>query len=142
MKKNSLGFTLIELMITMSIIAILSVVLSISFSKAQKSGRDQRRIDDLKGIQNAAEQYYSLAGTYPTAGYSYGQQWKAAGQIVLQSYPKDPKDSSPYVYTISNVTTSSYCVCAFMENSNNSMSANMCDFTNPNGGYFCVKNQQ
>jgi general secretion pathway protein G len=61
------GFTLVELLISISIIAILSVVLTVSFSNAQKSSRDQRRIEDLKAIQNAAEQYYLLNGNkYPT----------------------------------------------------------------------------
>ena len=69
MRKNNFykikGFTLIELLIAISIIAILSVVLSVNFSRAQKNGRDQRRITDLKAIQSAAEQYYLLKGNYP-----------------------------------------------------------------------------
>lgn len=137
------GFTLVELLITISIIAILSVVLSISYSNAQKNGRDQRRIADLKAIQNAAEQYYLLSGSYPApANYVTGRKWAVGTQSVLESYPKDPKNTSTYIYAASNILPTSYCVCAMVENTTkNTNSIGGCDFTNL-GNYFCVKNQQ
>jgi len=145
--KNKRGFTLIELMISMAIIAVLSVVLSISFSKAQKSGRDQRRISDLKAIQSAAEQMNLLSGSYPvSAYYTDGSFWQFSSQVLLQSYPKDPKNSGSYVYrTVGTINSSNYCVCALMEdvkNANADISSSVCDFTNPLGGYYCVKNNQ
>lgn len=142
MKKNN-GFTLIELLISISIIAILSVVLSVSFSSAQKNGRDQRRIADLKAIQNAAEQYYLLSGSYPAAGnYATGLSWPVGTQAVLERYPSDPKNTGSYVYSTSNISVTSYCVCAYMENeSKNSNSNNTCVFSTPDD-FFCVKNQQ
>src|SRR5574344_1796510 len=88
--KKRIGFTLIELMISISIIAILSVVMSLSFSRAQKGGRDQRRVDDLKAVQNAAEQYYLLKGSYPTSVGS----WSVNSQTILQTFPVDPKGIS------------------------------------------------
>lgn len=147
MQKNLKGFTLVELMISMAIIVILSVVLSVSFSKAQKDGRDQRRVDDLKAIQNAAELYYSLAGNYPALStlYTKGQKWTASGETVLESYPKDPKDSGVYVYNRSNITTSSYCVCATLENvggKNSNANGNDCSDMINKGANFCIKNQQ
>ena len=142
MKKS--GFTLIELLISISIIAILSVVLSISFSSAQRNGRDQRRIADLKAIQNAAEQYYLLSGSYPLGGYfrANAGAWIVNNtQVVLEKFPTDPKPSQIYI-TRPPTGVSGYCVCADTENdSKNSNSNNACDFSNPNG-YFCVKNQQ
>ena len=145
MKKNN-GFTLIELLISISIIAILSVILSISFSNAQKQGRDQRRISDMKAIQNAAEQYYLLNGGYPSlASYTAGVKWSVGTQSILESYPKDPKNTGAYVYTRRNISSSAYCVCAVLEKGGigkgNSMDTTCSDFINPNG-YFCVKNQQ
>lgn len=140
MKKNN-GFTLIELLISISIIVILSAVLTVSFSNAQKNGRDQRRISDLKAVQNAAEQYYMLNGVYPT---NTGVAWTGPGaQMILQKFPVDPKKNSvgatvPYTRTMK---TSSYCICAEMENEEkNSNSEASCNFIN--WGYFCIKNQQ
>lgn len=139
------GFTLVELLISISIIAILSVVLSVSFSKAQKNARDQRRIDDLKAIQNAAEQMIFLSGTYPVSINSYkstSPAWKVGSQIILQSYPEDPKNTDNFVYTANGISASGYCVCASMEVSKNSNAENSsCSFTNADG-YYCVRNQQ
>ncbi len=137
------GFTLIELLISISIIAILSVVLSISFSNAQKNGRDQRRIADLKAIQNAAEQYYLLSGGYPSLiNYTAGRRWAVGTQSVLERYPSDPKNTGTYIYSASSILSTSYCVCAMVENTTkNSNSGSECDFANPSS-YFCVKNQQ
>jgi len=144
MKKNKkkYGFTLVELLISISIIAILSVVLSVSFSRAQKSGRDQRRIEDLKAIQTAAEQYYLLSGSYldSSSKYAGSVSWKVGSQTVLQSFPIDPKNSGTYIYVPSNITAMSYCVCAKMENPKTGNSDSGCTFANT--GYFCIKNQQ
>lgn len=145
MKKT--GFTLIELLISISIIAILSVVLSISFSSAQKNGRDQRRISDLKAIQNAAEQYYMLNnGRYPT---STGVAWTGpGGQQILQKFPTGPKSGE--IYTRVSLSVSGYCFCSSMEKSKNGNNENRgCnDYNNVNCAnglascYFCVGNQQ
>ena len=127
-------------MISISIIAILSVVLSISYSKAQKSGRDQRRIEDLKAIQNAAEQYYLLSGAYPVNSlYDANDNWTVNGQVILQRFPNDPKSIS---YTKNSSGATGYCVCATLEGSDgNAENLTDCNFQNQKG-FYCVKNQQ
>jgi len=143
MKKNN-GFTLIELLVSISIIAILTVIASVSFAKAQKNGRDQRRIDDLKSIQNAAEQYFLLSGSYPAVGnYRPNLNWTINNQVVLNKFPSDPKNIGVGItYSITNTSTAGYCVCANIENSKNSNAEDQqCGFSN-GGDYFCVKNQQ
>jgi prepilin-type N-terminal cleavage/methylation domain-containing protein len=133
------GFTLVELLVSISIIAILSVIMTVSYSSAQKSGRDQRRIADVKAIQSAAEQYYLLNGSYPTS-YSAGSSWSIGTQMVLERYPADPKSTSSYSSGSSGAT--GYCVCATLEKTNGGNSSNTsCNFV-ANGAYFCVKNQQ
>jgi len=149
MKKTN-GFTLIELLISISIIAILSVVLSVSFSSAQKNGRDQRRIADLKAIQNAAEQYYLLNNSsYPT---SVGVAWTGPGsQKILQKFPVGPKlvGGIGETYSVITLTVSNYCFCSKMEKSKNGNNENIScasyDSINCAMGadcYFCVGNQQ
>src|SRR3990167_5250220 len=65
LQKN--GFTLMELLVVISIIAILISIGLTSFSTAQKKARDSKRKSDIKEVQNALEQYYSVCGSlYPT----------------------------------------------------------------------------
>ncbi len=70
MKQRKLiqGFTLIELMVTIGIIAILSAVLFASYNSAREQARDKLRMSDLKEMQVALELYKAQHGRYPAAG--------------------------------------------------------------------------
>ena len=65
------GFTLIELMITVSLIAILSAILLqvINPTALRSKTRDQQRIADLKRIQSALELYFADNRVYPVGGW-------------------------------------------------------------------------
>ncbi len=52
------GFTLIELMVAISIIAVLSTIGMVAYSKVQLLGRDARRKQDLRAIAQALEIFY------------------------------------------------------------------------------------
>ncbi len=141
--KNVSGFTLFELLVSISIIGILTALASVAFSGAQKKARDARRMQDVRAIQTAAEQFYSQSPTYsyPTVGYTVGTVWvSGTGTTVLASYPIDPKGVE---YSCSSCTLSSYCVCTDTEDdSKNANSGNNCDFSAVTKTHFCVKNQQ
>ena len=142
--KNKKGFSLVELLMVISIIGIISVIAAVSFSKAQKDGRDRRRIDDLKAVQNAAEQWFMLSGSYPAASYYVtNKNWtSSSGQIVLQRFPNDPQNKN---YKVVNGLTNvnGYCICADLENIKNGNAENDtdCKFQNINA-YYCIQNQQ
>lgn len=143
MKENK-GFTLFELLISISIIGILTALAVVSFSSAQKKARDVRRLEDMKSIQNAAEQYYSTVGNYVyPAGIDIATNWTVNGQALLQAFPKDPKGVgwTGYSYTPGTGNVS-YCACAFVENTNTANADNACDFNSANKQFYCVKNQQ
>ncbi len=74
MKIQTRGFTLIELVVVISILAILSGVLVPRVTNHLKSARDARRLTDIRAVRNAIEQYYQDKGAYPTANAnsSYG----------------------------------------------------------------------
>jgi general secretion pathway protein G len=75
MKRRSGGFTLVELLVVISIISILAAVLFASFSDARELARDEARKSSLKELQLALELYKSQNGTYPEAGCGVGHTW-------------------------------------------------------------------
>lgn len=132
------GFTLFELLVSISIIAILTAIASMSFSGVQKKARDSKRISDMNMIQKAAEQYYSFSNyVYPSSTVA----WVATnGQLIMDIFPRDPKSIGWTGYTYSVATT--YCACAAVENNvvGNS-TTNVCNI-GVSGPYYCVKSQQ
>lgn len=61
------GFTLIELIVVITIIAILVAAISISWIKAQEKSRDGRRKSDLKAVQQALDTYFETTNSFPEA---------------------------------------------------------------------------
>jgi prepilin-type N-terminal cleavage/methylation domain-containing protein len=64
------GFTLVELMVVVTIIALLSAVLFANFGDARMSSRDKARMTELKELQLSLELYKAQYGRYPAAGCS------------------------------------------------------------------------
>lgn len=142
---GGLGFTLFELLVSISIIAILTAIATTSFSSAQKKARDARRMQDMNAIQKAAEQYNSFSGyKYPSG--TLKANWIADnGQVMLDIFPVDPKGVgwTEYKTTFTPPPTTTYCICAAMENKVGNAEKNDCtDFVNGTGIFYCVKNQQ
>jgi prepilin-type N-terminal cleavage/methylation domain-containing protein len=135
--KKSQGFTLFELLVSISIIGILVALATVSYSAAQKKARDARRVQDMKSVQTAAEQYYSMNNyVYPA---STTTPWEVDDQVVLEQFPTDPKPSD-YTYE-ADFTSPGYCICAEMENITGGNSGPGCTFQ-AGVTHFCVKNQQ
>lgn len=80
------GFTLIELMVAISIVAILATVGVVLFSNAQKNARDGKRRADIDAISRALEVHYQDATFCPTYTYcAPNSSWFAENSV-----PKDP----------------------------------------------------
>ena len=63
--KNKKGFTLIEMLIVVAIIAILSGLILTGLNRARMQSRDARRMADIKNIQAQLEVYYNSHNKYP-----------------------------------------------------------------------------
>lgn len=60
------GFTLVELLIVISIIGILSSITVVSVGSVRQMARDSKRLADIKQLQTALELYFNRVGGYPT----------------------------------------------------------------------------
>lgn len=143
------GFTLLELLVTISIIGILMAIGSVSFSTAQKKGRDSRRQGDMTAIQKSLEQCYALDSEYPQTVVSGSSLGCESGTVTMNQVPNDPKPDEVYTYSVDAAAASAYCLCAGLENlgtgNANSLGAiGGCSWDSDGTGndYFCVANQQ
>lgn len=75
---NSKGFTLIEVTVTVAIIAILSAGILFGITEAGQKSRDSKRVADLRTLQSAIELYKLKHGRYP-AGCNGPDTW--SGQL-------------------------------------------------------------
>jgi len=138
LNKNK-GFTLLELLVVISIIGVLVSLGAVSYSTAQKKGRDAKRKSDLKSIQNGFEQYYSLENSYPASCVVILSVTPA---ILPGGYPNDPKANENYltVTPAPSCTDSTYCFRTILETGSGGNCSTGC---NTNGTTsFCVSNLQ
>lgn len=66
MPKSKSGFTIVELLIVIVVIAILASITLVSYNGTQKRARDARRIADAGKITDALDLYYLQNGSFPT----------------------------------------------------------------------------
>jgi general secretion pathway protein G len=128
------GFTLIEILIVVAIIAILASVVLVGLGPTQQAGRDARRLSDLTEVQNGLELYYNACGYYPgTDSGTPCQGWADAGgysglsttllsfkSLGITTVPNDPTAGHHYYYA-TNTGGSEYILGADLENKQNSV---------------------
>ena len=130
------GFTLVELLVVITIIALLATVGLVSYSSATKNARDARRLSDLERVRQALVLRRSDKGSYPS-----GTNWNSMiNTLRTEGYlssdavtVKDPKDGDAiavcggqthrYLY---NSDGSIFSVGAVFENTNKTP---LCDTT-------------
>lgn len=116
MKKKLLAFTLLEILVVISIIGILIAAGATSYSTMGKISRDSRRKADLEQIRSALEMYRSnsTSSSYPSTTDTLSILWTVPPGIVkyLETAITDPKG---YSYKYTQISGSDYTLSTYLE---------------------------
>lgn len=132
---NNKGFTLIELMVAMLIVVTLSTIGMMSYRAGVRRSNDAKKIEDMKSVQRAMEQYYAAEGNYTS--YSDGALTTSSGDTLLRDFPESPEDDKPYS---KDSDADGYCYCAQLNKTDGGNSGADCNYAGE--GYYCVDNRQ
>lgn len=89
--RHKTGFTLVELLVVISIISIISAVGITTFSNVQVNNRDQKRFRDVQTVKQALEIYRNDNHNYPYSLNSLLTKY-------LEELPSDSKPGRQYGY--------------------------------------------
>lgn len=136
MHKKS-GFTLIEILIVVAILAILTLTAIYSITQNLAKSRDARRKADLDRLKIAMEDYYGDKNEYPPDGSLSGCDSETL-KPYLSSVPCDPKTKQPYcyIYDATAPVGQTYKIFASFENTSDPAIEDLgCDNSSVNCGY-------
>ena len=89
------GFTLVELLVVISIIGILASVIVVNANGARRQSRDAKRKADIQNVAGALELYRATIRSYPKPPADY-----ASLVSTLSTYTSNvPSDPSGFSYT-------------------------------------------
>ena len=104
---NNRGFTIVELLIVMVVIAILAAISIVAYNGIQERATNSRRLSDVKTIEKALELYKNDKGFYPTAQSNTTGGWERSSinpdnfiqelknTKIIGKVPVDPINSAP-----------------------------------------------
>lgn len=126
MRKNTSGFTIVELLIVIVVIAILAAISIVAYTGIQQRARDSERKAELQTIATAVEMYYAANGNYPmSSGWctqisnttsGYDAAFRNELSEFLPEIPYDPLyQNTPQAYFYRNIGDTSYYLYAELE---------------------------
>jgi competence protein ComGC len=125
--KSIKWFTFIELVISITIVAILSVLGFFTYSKSLEDSRDSQRKSEISWVASWFKLYKTKRWEYPTpwsnfnitnSGYLVAIQWKLDENIIISNIDKIPLDPfiwKPYIFSISK-NKQEFQIAATLEN--------------------------
>lgn len=128
MSKRFVAFTLIELLIAISILAILTGIGVISYTGIQLRARDAQRVNDLNQIKVALVTYYNAqvptqfvsAGTAITINSTNDALTTALEPNYIKDVPVDPLNAGNNVYKYQSFNSGKdFTLYGTLENKNN-----------------------
>lgn len=136
-KNRNSGFTLVELMVAISIVAVLAAIGFTLFQTTQSSARDAKRRADMDSVATALEtRFDASASTYPAA--------LSADWFSDRSVPVDSLNTGDYIYSVViPAAADSYTACARLEKGGGNFSDQGTTAASGESAiYYCKRSQQ
>jgi prepilin-type N-terminal cleavage/methylation domain-containing protein len=121
------GFTLVELLVVITIIGILSSLGLSTFTTAQIKSRDAKRKAHLRQMADTFEAYFNDYKKYPDSadgsidGFAWGSEFvDAQGTVYMVKLPTDPVANLTYYYE-SLEAGKKFQLYAYLENTEDPM---------------------
>jgi prepilin-type N-terminal cleavage/methylation domain-containing protein len=105
-RKLESGFTIVELLIVIVVIAILAALVLTAYTGVQQRARDSSRASDVRSIATAAEAYRAENTAYPTLA-----QVQAATTVKLDAGVSAKMQTTPAPDATTNVDKYQYIKC-------------------------------
>jgi prepilin-type N-terminal cleavage/methylation domain-containing protein len=110
--KQQIGFTIVELLIVIVVVAILAAITIVAYNGIQSRARDAERSQDIISIQKVVELYYTDKGVYPSHTQLQDPAWRVAnlpsqGEGIFIN-PQDPGSTNSMVASGSSVALNKY----------------------------------
>jgi type II secretory pathway pseudopilin PulG len=113
------GFTMIELLVTVTIMIVLTAIGLVSYQNATRNARNGKRKTDLETVRSALVLYRTDVGTYPAGGGTNGAFNTMVTTLNGNGYLSSPTITDPdnqdpyrYIYTSNTVT---FTLCGTLE---------------------------
>lgn len=113
---KKLGFTIVELLVVSTILALLAAMGMVSYASASRNSRNAKRQSDLEQVRAAMELYRSDNSAYPSDTDFVGLVQTLQDDQYITSNISDPKPA-PYTQYSLNLpgACTNYQLCAELE---------------------------
>lgn len=138
------GFTLIEMLVVVSLIGILTTLVVANLNSARQRARDTQRKSDLRSIETALRLYYQDCQAFPDNSSggeingcgtcstgttcAWGEEFTVGSNTYISALPKDPLAGQAYKYQVS-ADRESYTLDACLENKSDDKGESTSDST-------------
>lgn len=136
------GFTLIEMLVVISIIGILATLVAANLNSARSRARDAERKSDIKNISTALRLYYNDNGSFPApAALPWGLEWSgnSGNTIYMSTLPQDPLASTQTYKYEASTPFDTFILSACLENKSDTNGVATTGAWCPSGVMFQIK---